>query len=1271
MTAKNLSFSTWPFPGHKTTSLFSMSKFGMLAYAMDTNLTIFAEEMDRFTPLLMFEPFNNRTTNQSSIITAIGWYDASRCFEVSLPVIVISSRSGLIIVFDIRSRKIVASYQLKNEHAVIIKWSPYSTSSFYVGTNCGGLIKFDVDLSHIVTSRTIWEIRFPGISIDFLAIDEIDGSMAAIASKSGSFGIVYNLNGRTPTYSPELSTFDDETTTITCCTLFPFYRHFLIIVTNKCALLHSIEESVTIELLRIPEIQAIQISKNLRNQMIIVKSDSVELWQIDKDKSQRICQTKLAVSQLNVTNEIQLVDVMTSNTIVLMTYKHWLTTVQLKYNKLFVTKRVKLFNSRPMDFNFANDSFAFCTEDGQVMVTRTTNPKFKMQMKWKTPKPKQQSTAIKAQSAPFPSEETKEKVEPKNDVGNDVYQTAPSRSEKTFVPGKRRGISRRYSTPDILDLTKKGNNHNFKKQQTFDPLPEDDELLSQSIIPRHRRHSNNSFEDLKNDSNQSSNDQIKLTNSSPLASSQNRINLSLSLSLPVNKMNHPIESSPASENQLKLIENADNSAQSPLVNNQNQSPLIEHNVNQNQSNLKGKKSKDLNENNFKIIDDDKEKVKPKRRRRLSSSMMDESSDLVLKQITEKSKQKMCKETSFTFAAVHTPHNETIHTRINNHNTNQTTENPNPKEGIRTMNTQNLYGNNCSFLWSYQVGGSEYSPERPNLSKRLNHVEWITGTRLLAWNQDSDYDPNVKPIPTTKDKQRSTKQHCVVYSIDLKMHSVTPLINKDGMSITSVIVSKNRQLFAVVMNGFIVSIYISNNPKCPYLLGTSTFPYEVIATFMNDIVVMIHPTTYQLMVTAPIDMRKPTLVHAGKKKLAIKSSYGSITCSNGCSKGIFLGTSRGFILKVEASTYAIVEIHQMEKSIVRFRWTSVSKKDTSFLATDSSGSTIMVNDEGYVTKISGHFYNAIPITPLLMIGTRLDKDQQLPNNQSNNPEEKSEYNFIEAVSVVGKYYKPIFPTVAARNPLMKPRSKWKKSLIDDDPSIEELPKYGIPLVYTLIDAERNPDYSFLLTRLLRDLIINMPTLWHTAFRFSLLIKDNETAKKLLDSIKPTSPDYMACILKRALFGSISEHDFESDPNFQDVSNGMPESMSSILESARNLATNGHLNDAVDILLISGLWIYACKLLIENNKIIESIAIARVIAQKRSTEPPSQFNSLYMKDVQNNDVFVLKELAEMLLSQNNRESYSAILLCEGGFIKDVMELLIEAGESEQSQLLAVAE
>ena len=197
--------------------------------------------------------------------------------------------------------------------------------------------------------------------------------------------------------------------------------------------------------------------------------------------------------------------------------------------------------------------------------------------------------------------------------------------------------------------------------------------------------------------------------------------------------------------------------------------------------------------------------------------------------------------------------------------------------------------------------------------------------------------------------------------------------------------------------------------------------------------------------------------------------------------------------------------------------------------------------------------------------------------------------------------------------------------------------------------------------------------------------NQSAKKILTSIPSNHPEFMKCVMKRALFGSSKSNiSFYSNSNSNSCLNlnfindndnsDIPESIESVQNAANLMDSNGFVKDAVDILLIAGLWVNACKLLIKRKLIINAISIARICAEKNASTDDQMFRppgSLYLAKQENEGNLVIKELADIVLSKNLMPSYAAIILCEAGFIDEVIATLQEAGESEQARMLSITE
>lgn len=403
----SFSFKTWPFPSPKNNRhLLKCSKYGLIAHAMNNNVSIYFEEFGHFTPLTMWSPFQHQ-------ITAIEWYDASKTMNTAVPVLVISSISGRIEVYDCRSRigifkthinlnqssnsisnltfpnpttltHIQANSRRENDYVTSIAWSQFSSSTFFVGTKNGRLVRFEITIGQIVKCRIVWELFFD-FQIDHICIEPQFGEICAVASKKGSIATIQNINkfhnGKPPEASPNVVTLSNKTDSIIQIDFYPTSTDFLILVTTSNSLLYSINDCCTAPLLMLPGIRKFHILHESGNMSLIVREDTVEIWSSLATKSKRLAELKMVTTPKYTNQKEVIVSDMMGDKLILLTSQMWLTTVEVKNStKLFVTHRVKLLDSKPLSFSYANESIAIATANGNVLISETSNSNFIAQM---------------------------------------------------------------------------------------------------------------------------------------------------------------------------------------------------------------------------------------------------------------------------------------------------------------------------------------------------------------------------------------------------------------------------------------------------------------------------------------------------------------------------------------------------------------------------------------------------------------------------------------------------------------------------------------------------------------------------------------------------------------------------------------------------------------------------------------------------------------------------------------------------------------------------
>lgn len=285
-------------------------------------------------------------------------------------------------IYEIHSRNI------ENDYVTSIFWSQFSSSTFYVGTKNGRLIRFEITIGQIVKCSVEWELFF-NFQIDHICIEPQFGDICAIASEKGLISTIQNINdyqkGKPPIASPDVVSLSSKTDSIQQIEFYPTSTDFLILVTTSSSLLYSLKDCCTAPLLMFQGIQRYHILHETENSSLIVLDDSVEIWKSVENKSKMLSEIKLVVSPKCFNSKEILASDMIGDKLILLTSKMWLTTVELKSSKkLFVTHRVKLLDSKPLSFAYANESNFFSTKNGNILISEITNPNFIAQMEFDT-----------------------------------------------------------------------------------------------------------------------------------------------------------------------------------------------------------------------------------------------------------------------------------------------------------------------------------------------------------------------------------------------------------------------------------------------------------------------------------------------------------------------------------------------------------------------------------------------------------------------------------------------------------------------------------------------------------------------------------------------------------------------------------------------------------------------------------------------------------------------------------------------------------------------
>ena len=355
MSAMSLSFKEWPFPSKKKQSHFSAwGQCGLFACTFGSNVTVFSNENGRFSPMYMFSPIEHHD------VTAIGWSNGSSYPVLVQPILAIALDNGKILVYNFRTKEIIGKNHF-SEYVNVIKWSAFDSNRLYIGTKNGHLYSCTIRNKIVEVSR---DYEFNS-EIDFIAEDCVDGSTIAVAGKNGFIGCIKNIHkSRIHVHN----FFINEK--INFFEFYPNHPNFLITTTRKGIHLFSIHESTIVSFIDTHDAKFVSVPNSSSSQVIIGYDDSIALWGLENGAWKRISLTNF-VSLKNQSAEILTYSIL-DDQILVTNSSHWLSMIELHRNKLFITKRIKLMDSKPKDWSFRKGSIAFALSNGSVSITSWT-----------------------------------------------------------------------------------------------------------------------------------------------------------------------------------------------------------------------------------------------------------------------------------------------------------------------------------------------------------------------------------------------------------------------------------------------------------------------------------------------------------------------------------------------------------------------------------------------------------------------------------------------------------------------------------------------------------------------------------------------------------------------------------------------------------------------------------------------------------------------------------------------------------------------------------
>lgn len=368
----------------------SWGRCGLFACTFNSCLSIFSnDENGVLTPIFMFSPFEqfiigrlNKQNLRNISISAIAWANGNLQPTISKPILAVASEKGHLAIYDFSSKKIIGNLHL-NEPITSLLWSSYKINRLYIGTSAGHLYICELNRKNVQTIKTFVfysylansSESFPK-SVDFISQDDVDGLTIAIASKDGTVGYITNIDD---TKQAKLQVFQqlpfngENTKSNDTMNFFDFYpnsQDFIIIATNSSTFLISISKGVLIPFIQTPNCKFIQLLENSSDQVLVGYDNEIAVWKLVDPYWVRSSVANFG-GKFGLT-EILTFSKLTNDRVLLTNASNWLTEVVHRNGKVFVTRRVRLINGVPIDYDFGNGSIALLTNDNTVSFTLET-----------------------------------------------------------------------------------------------------------------------------------------------------------------------------------------------------------------------------------------------------------------------------------------------------------------------------------------------------------------------------------------------------------------------------------------------------------------------------------------------------------------------------------------------------------------------------------------------------------------------------------------------------------------------------------------------------------------------------------------------------------------------------------------------------------------------------------------------------------------------------------------------------------------------------------
>ncbi|OHT07425.1 hypothetical protein TRFO_24386 [Tritrichomonas foetus] len=1271
----SLSFSEWAYPTKKLQKqLLALSPSGLLAHTLDGNLSIYQETENGFSSLISWAPFENSNT-----ITAICWYDATNIPEVAVPVLVIASESKKIIVYDFCAQKEIVSFTLKREAATIIKWSPISSSRFFIGTAAGELLCCSISLEQVVTFTVDLTIDL-GFQIDFLSFEPTFADNVLVASKAGQLNFIAGIHTQEPQISQESYFLCDNNNEIYSIDFLEASQNYLIVVTKLGTILYTIREQASFNLLKDQKILYLFPVASHGCKLIGVNNETMALYQFHDGKVIRLYEITTTPTVTNLPHDYQPTYICKNDKIIFVSWNWWLTTVKVHNDKLFIASRKKLLNEKPTNFCFRGGGMLICSMNGSVFATKPTPSAVQIPLKRKksnqddntgtnTPGPMNKPKRSRKNS----SDEAIQRVSCEVDLkmlSGEINHDMEIIAQQSIVSRQRRRLSKiaKKALPDFKEGTQLFNGQvvpaklvndeylitlngkapilqeNKKKDESEQPKEQQKEQPKQETKPQPKQEQTQAPQHPQQQQQQQPQQQ-QTKEQGGEGGEKPPIPKSPKKSIPKAPTSSQNDPSPQqkhvpSKQQLKQTSQAQQPKQQTDQQKTETRPPAPTQTDSNPAPA----STPENENNEAVPSFDapppltsSEALGPA----LGSGNANTSSIPSFTPMKGLPLPGRRRGPRFVNNAEGTENQETIPSfaaplpnQFRNAHADQQLLANSRRQRALSMRTKNSGQNNDQIKMIADnakkvfYGNRALEPIRYGNSRSiylhfkicdcpLKMVEWISPVKILAYG--------------TETKKGHIYNH--LYIINVKTRKVNPVLgerlNIFNLPITSIVLSDNKQLAAIIMNENLVT-FINLVQSVPTMIWSSTFSSKVMVSFasQNNRALLFHEAKIKFVeFDKNLQHMRVTSTHKLEK---VKKVNAVLWKKN----SLIIGCTTGKLFTIDFNPYQLTEIANIKNSVVSI----VNHTATNMIVTDIKNNAYIISRSGAIEAMVPFPIKEIhPSSPeefvIRPVGKGVLSVLKTYTPQTKDKNMKSLYSF-ESI-------KPHYSPVITRCMIMRPRNVWSvlfkdavTAMTNGSPNVRDVIRltevFGIPHARNIINSMKYPLRKRQQLSSIRDLVSTNSELNQLTMHINMKLGDSEKARVIALQTPKDSPFHIMNIYKSILL--------QTTPNSV-----------AVREAVGQLFLDDFSDDAIEILMLSGMWKDAVTKLVEIGSIKEAMSLTNI----RSQNTDEMFEQL-------------KEILQKLI-ETKYSGEGLILAAMNGGMSKVSAKLIDLGEQEQADLL----